>query len=182
MIIGLCGMSGTGKSSLCNELVKLGYNKVITDTTRPPREGEVDEVDYFFDTEEEFQELEDMGEFIETTSYKVASGATWRYGTTIGQLRDAGPNSVIVLNPQGVRALRNLEKSTKIVLINANKILLLSRLKSRGDNPKEIERRLAADEKDFEGIEQYADLIVKNDEKTNLRKLAKYIVKHLEQD
>lgn len=180
MIIGLCGKSGTGKSSLCNEFLKLGYNKVITDTTRPPREGEKNGVDYYFDTEEEFQEYLDMGEFIETTSYKVASGAIWKYGTTIGQLNDAGENAIIILNPDGVKAFRDQNRPIKIVLVESPEELLLTRLVARGDNEKEIKRRLAADEQDFKDIGQYADLKVKNDEKSNLKNLAKYIIKHLE--
>ena len=180
MTIGLCGKSGTGKSSLCNEFLKLGYNKVITDTTRPPREGEKNGVDYYFDTEEEFQEYLDMGEFIETTSYKVASGAIWKYGTTIGQLNDAGENAIIILNPDGVKAFRDQNRPIKIVLVESPEELLLTRLVARGDNEKEIKRRLAADEQDFKDIGQYADLKVKNDEKSNLKNLAKYIIKHLE--
>ena len=180
MIIGLCGKSGTGKSSLCNEFLKLGYNKVITDTTRPPREGEKNGVDYYFDTEEEFQEYLDMGEFIETTSYKVASGAIWKYGTTIGQLNDAGENAIIILNPDGVKAFRDQNRPIKIVLVESPEELLLTRLVARGDNEKEIKRRLTADEQDFKDIGQYVDLKVKNDEKSNLKNLAKYIIKHLE--
>lgn len=180
MIIGLCGKSGTGKSSLCNEFLKLGYNKVITDTTRPPREGEKNGVDYYFDTEEEFQEYLDMGEFIETTSYKVASGAIWKYGTTIGQLNDAGENAIIILNPDGVKAFRDQNRPIKIVLVESPEELLLTRLVTRGDNEKEIKRRLAADEQDFKDIGQYVDLKVKNNEKSNLKNLAKYIIKHLE--
>ena len=180
MIIGLCGKSGTGKSSLCNEFLKLGYSKVITDTTRPPREGEKNGVDYYFDTEEEFQEYLDMGEFIETTSYKVASGAVWKYGTTIGQLNDAGENAIIILNPDGVKAFRDQSRPIKIVLVESPEELLLTRLVARGDNEKEIKRRLAADEQDFKDIGQYVDLKVKNDEKSNLKNLAKYIIKHLE--
>lgn len=180
MIIGLCGKSGTGKSSLCNEFLKLGYNKVITDTTRPPREGEKNGVDYYFDTEEEFQEYLDMGEFIETTSYKVVSGAIWKYGTTIGQLNDAGENAIIILNPDGVKAFRDQNRPIKIVLVESPEELLLTRLVARGDNEKEIKRRLAADEQDFKDIGQYVDLKVKNNEKSNLKNLAKYIIKHLE--
>ena len=40
MLIGLCGKSGTGKSTIAKEIEALGYNRVVTDTTRPPRPGE----------------------------------------------------------------------------------------------------------------------------------------------
>lgn len=182
MRIGLCGKSGTGKDTISKELQRLGYKKIITDTTRPMRPGEENGVDYFFDTDEEFDDFEATGEFIETTSYKVANGQIWRYGTTIGQFNDSGDNSVIILNPDGVKAFRAKKIPIKIVLINTNDELLLSRLETRGDKSDEIKRRLEADKKDFKGIEQYVDLQVKNDEKSNIKKLAKYIIKHLSED
>ena len=182
MRIGLCGKSGTGKDTISKELQRLGYKKIITDTTRPMRPGEENGVDYFFDTDEEFDEFEATGEFIETTSYKVANGQIWRYGTTIGQFNDSGDNSIIILNPAGVRAFRGKNIPIKVVLVETNESLILSRLKNRGDDPKEVERRLEADKRDFADIEKYVDLKVKNDEKSNIKKLAKYIIKHLKED
>ena len=42
----ICGRSGTGKSTLEEELIGMGYGRIISCTTRPPREGEKDGVDY----------------------------------------------------------------------------------------------------------------------------------------
>lgn len=176
MLIGLCGKSGTGKSTICDEIVKLGYKKVITDTTRPPRKGEKDGVDYFFDTDEQFQEYLDMGEFIETTSYKVASGAIWKYGTTIGQLNDAGKKSIIILNPDGVKAFRKQNRPINIFLIYSTDDVILSRLKARGDKENEIKRRMAADEKDFANIEPDVDYIIFNNKDSDIKQLAEEIV------
>ena len=176
MIIGLCGKSGVGKSTICDEIVKLGYKKVVTDTTRPPREGEVNEVDYFFDTDAEFDELLDLGEFIETTSYHVATGETWRYGTTRGQLAEAEPKGVIILNPDGVKMIRELNISTKIFWVFTNKNTVLSRLKNRGDSPDEIERRMKADDEDFADIESYVDYKVFNNEGDDVSEIARCII------
>lgn len=176
MLIGLCGKSGTGKSSLVKELEKLGYRRVITDTTRPPREGEKSGVDYFFDSDDLFDELEKDGEFVETTSYIVANGEVWRYGTTRGQLLECDDNAVIVLNPDGVKAFRKQGVPIQIVLLETNEDLILNRLKKRGDDIEEIERRMAADDEDFKDINTYIDFSVFNEHGTELESLAKTII------
>ena len=180
MLIGLCGKSGSGKSTIAKEIELLGYNRVITDTTRPPRPGERHGIDYWFDSEEMWKELWDEKQFVEHTSYKVASGDVWKYGTTVGSLDDAGENAVIILNPDGVKAFKRRGISVKIVLINANKTVLLSRLEKRGDNKDEIVRRLAADDKDFKDINKYTDYKFWNDENSDVKRLAKLIVKTVE--
>ena len=178
MLIGLCGKSGTGKSTIANALINRGYNKVVTDTTRPPREGEQNGIDYWFDTDEQFDELYDEGEFIEVTSYKVANGDTWRYGTTIGQLKDAGENAVIILNPDGVKAFRKKGIPIYIWLVETNYSTLKKRLEDRGDNKKEIMRRMQADERDFKDIEKFIDNTIRNNRSTRIKDITEYIIKN----
>lgn len=180
MLIAICGKSGTGKTSVVKELECLGYKKIVTDTTRPIRKGEVNGVDYYFDTEEEFDELLTEGEFIETTSYKVATGDVWRYGTTKGALAEAPEKSVIILNPDGIKALDSVQIAHKKVLIDSNETIILSRLEKRGDLKSEIKRRMEADEKDFEGISNIVDFTVYNEKKTNLHYLANLIIRLVE--
>lgn len=185
MLIGICGKSGTGKSSLVKELENLGYKRIVTDTTRPPRKGEVNEVDYYFDSEEEFDELLEEGEFIETTSYKVASGDIWRYGTTRGAIAESKPNSVIILNPEGVKAfIEKIKplKPLKIVHLISNERVILSRLEERGDTKKEILRRMEKDNEDFEGISDLVDFEIYNEKNTDLKQLAKMVIHFCEEN
>lgn len=177
MLIGLCGKSGTGKSTIAKEIEALGYNRVVTDTTRPPRPGEEHGIDYWFDSEEMWQELWNEKQFVEHTSYKVASGDIWKYGITVGALDDAGENAVIILNPDGVKAFKRKRIPVKIVLIETDKETLLQRLELRGDNPAEAARRLAADENDFKDMHRYADLKIKNNTDNNPKDLATLIVR-----
>ena len=176
MIIGICGKSGTGKSTIAKELEKRGYQKIITDTTRPKRKGEENGVDYWFDTDEEFDEFLREGEFIETTSYKVANGETWRYGTTIGQYNEVKGNGVIVLNPSGVKAFKEKGLEIKIFLIETEEPEILSRLRKRGDNWKEVLRRMKADAEDFKNIRNYIDYAVYNNSNTNIKDLTDTII------
>lgn len=177
MLIAIVGKAGTGKSSVVKEMEKLGYKKVVTDTTRPPRKGEVDEVDYHFDSDEMFDELLEEDEFIETTSYRVHDGEIWRYGTTKGAIRECGENAVIILNPIGVRAFRKQGIPVLVASIESNEMLISLRLSKRGDFPSEIKRRIEADNKDFADIHQYVDFSVYNDKRTDLTKLAKVIIR-----
>ena len=92
----ICGRSGTGKSTLEEELIGMGYGRIISCTTRPPREGEKDGVDYYFLTKEVFLKRVENSEFIEWTSYNGNL-----YGTLKSEM--SSEDKVVVLDPNGVK-------------------------------------------------------------------------------
>ena len=143
----LCGKTCSGKDTIKRELIARGLEGVVTYTTRPPRPGEIDGVNYHFITQQDFMNKKESGFFLETTSYKVASGETWFYGTAKDSLKD---DSVIIMNPDGIKVIhRHSELKAKpvIIYIDANEKTILNRLRLRGDNPEEATRRLEADYK-----------------------------------
>ena len=152
-IITICGKTCSGKTTVLDELEKLGYKRVVTMTTRPMRPGEQEGKTYYYRTEEEFKKLMDYGFFAETTSYQVANGDTWWYGTPKEELYG---DSAIILNPDGLKALRN-KYDMLVFYLDVPDHVLLERLKKRGDNKDEARRRLAADNQDFTCIEDYID-------------------------
>lgn len=157
----LCGKSCTGKSTIIEELRKLGIKEVVSYSTRPPRPGEVDGIAYHFITKEEFFEKEKQGFFAETTSYNVASGETWHYGSAMEDLTD---DKVIIVNPHGLKQIRKMKQLNPIAFhIIASKTTILDRAKKRGDNTDEVLRRLIADDFDFEDINNYIDFAFRND-------------------
>lgn len=157
----LCGKSCTGKSTIIEELRKLGIKEVVSYSTRPPRPGEVDGIAYHFITKEEFFEKEKQGFFAETTSYNVASGETWHYGSAMEDLTD---DKVIIVNPHGLKQIRKIKHLNPIAFhIIASKTTILDRAKKRGDNTDEVLRRLTADEFDFADINNYIDFAFRND-------------------
>ena len=176
MLIGICGKSGVGKSSLVKEIEKKGFKRVVTDTTRPKRKGEVHGVDYYFDSDEDFDEYLDLGEFVETTSYDIDDEKVWRYGTSIGALDEAGDKAVIILNPSGLKAFREKNIPVTVFLLDSNKDVILARLTERGDYKGEVERRMKADDKDFADIENYIDFTVYNENGTKLDELADLVI------
>ena len=74
MLTIITGKSGAGKSTIVKELEKYGFHPVLTTTTRPKREKEIQNVDYHFVSEEEFLEKIDQNYFAEYKVYKTELG------------------------------------------------------------------------------------------------------------
>lgn len=152
----LVGKSASGKTTILNELEKLGIPRVVTMTTRPMRPGEEEGKTYYFRGEDEFKRLMHYDFFAETTSYNVANGETWYYGTPKESLYG---DKAIILNPDGLKALRN-KYDMLVFYLDVPRFELKKRLIKRGDNQIEAKRRLIADEEDFQDINDYCDWIV----------------------
>ena len=154
----IVGKSASGKSTIANVLSEdFKYKKAISATTRPIRAGEVDGEDYYFITDDKFNEMLKRGEFIEWAEYRG-----WRYGTPKSEL-DKGENTIFVLNPQGLKAFKSLGIDCISFYIETESGLRILRQLDRGDDKKEIERRYFADEKDFRYIRKYVDFVINND-------------------
>ena len=93
----LVGKMASGKDTLKKELINMGMESIVTYTTRPPRPDEINGISYHFISKEEFLQKEKQGFFAETTSYDVATGDTWYYGSALDDLTD---DKVIIVNPQ----------------------------------------------------------------------------------
>ena len=101
----VCGPSCIGKDTLVKELEKLGWWKLRSYTTRPPRASEG--IDYIFVNDVTWEYTEDHNPFFEETHYLQEDGQIWKYGTTIAQWEDMvkNPRSVAILNPSGIYQL-----------------------------------------------------------------------------
>lgn len=151
-LIAIMGEAGSGKDSIMQGVLKQApqLHEVISYTTRPKREKEVDGVNYHFISPNEFAEKVLFNEMIECTTFN-----DWFYGTGYGCL-DENKINIGVFNPAGVDALcyRNDVKAV-IYYIQASAKTRLIRQLNREDNPdiEEILRRYKADQIDFDGIE-----------------------------
>ena len=67
LLLILAGPAGSGKSTLCDRLVdqNIGFSRVVTTTTRAPREGEINGIDYHFFSHEDFDTRIQKEEFLE---------------------------------------------------------------------------------------------------------------------
>jgi guanylate kinase len=171
----LIGRTCSGKDTILKEITKLGLKPIVSYTTRPMRDGEVEGINYHYIDKSQFRRLKLQGFFAETTSYNVATGATWYYGSA---KKDMNDDAIVILNPEGLRALKE-NKDLNIVsfLVTAKDETLRERLAKRGDNPEEAERRLKADAEDFSGIEDLVDYTFANDTGSNIGELSQRIYK-----
>lgn len=167
----IVGKTCSGKTSIVKELVNRGYEQIVTCTTRPIREGEVEDVTYHYLSDEEFQKGIKNGDFIEYTSYNVASGETWYYGT---RKSDLVPGKIIILNPAGLKTLKNscVDFPYSVIYINSSDDVIRRRLTERGDNPDEARRRIQADMSDFANIYALANYTITNNDNVSIKRLA----------
>lgn len=169
MIIILVGELASGKTTLAKSLTKAGYKRIVTYTTRPPRKGEVHGKDYYFLSNEEFNDYVDRGIFAETAEYNTAEGL-WRYGSS--KFSYVTPDdSVIILNPIGVKKILEIDdikknrKNLMIAYLDYPEEIRTERALKRGDSPEEITRRIIQDKpifQDFVNSKEY-DYRLKND-------------------
>lgn len=155
MII-LLGESSSGKSSIEKLMVeKYGYNKVVSYTTRQPRENEVDGVDYHFISVYEFNKLEAQGFFAETAKYNG-----WYYGTA---KEDCTDDKVAVLTPHGMRQIKKIDGINVVSFyISVPRRDRLIKILQRGDDIEEAYRRNLSDVGQFDGIEDEVDYKICN--------------------
>ena len=169
MSICLIGKSCSGKDTVLKELLKLGYEKVVTYTTRPKRSDEINGVSYNFISDEEFFYMTVTEKFAEWREYKTNNGV-WYYGSTIESFKNSN-KKVVILTPEGCDNLRKkffyLNNIVTIYLSASNKVIkkrMKQRIKQSGEDKKELKRRYRADKKDFQFVK--ADYVIDTSDKT----------------
>ena len=172
----LMGKTASGKNLVRDQLVeKCNFSPIITYTTRPMRKGEKQDVTYHFISTDEFIEKINNGFFAEWKKYDTEQGI-WHYGTALDDCMNASDKDVIILTPDGVRDLKNNDVNLIVVYLYSNLKTIRHRLKFRGDDEKEVERRISSDIKDFKDAEMLADRIIYNNLNDNIDSVVKNIV------
>jgi len=164
LLIVVSGPSGAGKGTVMNKLIAGGdYALSVSATTRSPREGEQDGINYFFKTREEFEKMIADNEFLE---YAEFCGNY--YGTPlsyVNQKLDEGKNVILEIEVKG--AFQVKEKCPEAVLIflaPPSMKELEERLVGRGtESPEVIAERLARAMEELDLIDDY-DYVVINDD------------------
>lgn len=149
MVTVIVGRMGSGKTTLAKKMEELGWKRMVTYTSRPPREGEKFGEDYYFLSTKDFETLIDADYFAEVTMYQVTEDEGWYYGSAKHAYSDKD-NVVVVLNPSGVYQLRKKGLNIRVIWLDPDSDLCLHRVIVRGDDKKEIARRFNEDDKDFE--------------------------------
>ncbi len=169
--------SGAGKTTLCHEVrplvPSLFYS--ISCTTRTPRPGEVDGIDFHFVSEPEFLAMRERDEFAE---WAMVHGH--HYGTPARPLESAlsrGEDVLLDIDTQGARHLRERYPEGVTVFIMAPSLAdLEARLRERkSDAPGEIARRLGQARAEMAQWREYDYLIINKDVKEAVERLATII-------
>ena len=140
-LVVVAGPSGVGKSTIVRELLARDPQiwLSVSVTTRKPRPGEIDGVDYTFVSNEEFDHLIDSGGLLEWASY-----AGNRYGTpaeAVARMRAQGRPVILEIEVQGARAVRERAPDAFLVFIAPpDRETLQARLVGRGTESPEILR------------------------------------------
>ena len=160
----LSSPSGVGKTTLTKKIQQKyqSFKISVSNTTRKPRSNEVDGVDYFFISKEEFMRLVSEGKF-----YEYAKIFENYYGTLKKNADDIIKSNDIIfdIDWQGTKQLSKFKNLNliKIYLITKNKEELKNRLINRNQNtPKEVEKRFKAFDDDIKHWNDY-DYIIIND-------------------
>lgn len=168
-IFAICAPSGTGKTTLCRAICaranpndQIGQirriERCVSHTTRLPRPGEQDGIDYHFTSREQFEELRKSGGMLEHAEY-----AGNLYGisrTAMRSVLDQGRNALLDVEIQGAKQLRTMSRqlAESVVLIflkPPSREELLRRLESRGtEDPQALQWRIQQMDREIQASRQ----------------------------
>jgi guanylate kinase len=149
-----------------------GLELAVSATTRSPREGERNGVDYHFLSGEDFDRRVAAGEFVEHAQY-----AGNRYGTLRSELDRPASGIVLEIDVQGARQVRDALPEAKLIFIEPPSLgALEERLRGRAaDSPEQIERRLSVARTELAAAEEFDHRVVNDDLERALQELSKLI-------
>jgi guanylate kinase len=157
--------SGTGKTTVCRAVVQrdpqLRFS--VSHTTRPPRAGERDGVDYHFVSAKDFLRLVEGGTFLEHAEYNGRL-----YGTSavaLQELLDAGWDVLIEIEVQGAAQIRERRRDARFVFLLPPSLDVLEEwLRSRGtDDDEAVAKRLALADREVAAAELFDYAVVNDD-------------------
>lgn len=164
LLIVISGFSGAGKSCITKKLISdYGYSYSVSATTRGPRTGEQNGVDYFFISKDEFEEMIGKGELLEYNSY-VGN----YYGTPkayVLQQLDAGRDVILEIDVNGAAQVKKAYPDAVTIFVTTEDAFeLKKRLSGRGTESAEVVRqRLGRAIEETESVKDYDFMMINDD-------------------
>jgi guanylate kinase len=179
LLVLISAPSGGGKTTLCQQLLvaRPDMTRAITCTTRPPRAGEKNEVDYYFLDAESFLKRVQAGNFLEHATVFGNSYGTQK-SEVVNILRQ-GKDVLLNVDVQGAAAIRarshedpELKRSLITIFLTPPSIATLeARLKKRGtDSPTVIQKRLSVARQEISQWKNFDYLIISDTIQEDLRR------------
>lgn len=166
MLVVLSGPAGSGKDTVISELFKSDFDitKSVSMTTRKPRDGETDGIDYMFVSEDDFLDAVENGELLEYARYGVNY-----YGTPKGPVDkwlEDGHIVILKIDVEGAGNIRKIYPDTVSIFIMPPSMQILEkRLRDRGSEDEEdVLRRLKIAFNEIERCRNEYDYVVINDD------------------
>ena len=162
LLIVISGPSGAGKDSVIDEMKvrQVPFHFVVTATTRPPRAGEIDGVDYIFVSPDKFAEMIQNDELLEYS---------WVYDAFKGvpkeQVRQAlasGKDVVMRVDVQGAAKIRQISPGALLIFLTAeNEEDLIRRLKQRRtETPEQFDLRIKTARGELERMDEFDYVVI----------------------
>lgn len=182
LLIILSGPSGVGKGTVRDFFMKekdLNLTYSISMTTRSPRNGEVDGVDYIFTNKEHFEEAIAKGDLLEWAEF-VGN----YYGTPLSQvekLRNEGKNVLLEIEVQGAQQVADkVPDCISIFMIPPCMEELENRIRGRSTEAEEIiQERLAKAEKEMKLLKNYKYVVCNDDPELAAQYIGLIIKRHM---
>ncbi len=178
LLVVVSGPAGSGKSTLVERFISanpVSARRAITATTRAPRPGEVNEVDYHFLTREEFTSMAAEGGFLEYTEFNGNLYGTPRH--PLDRELAKGGVVLLVIDVDGAESVKFFFPDAIFVfIIPPTPNVLRQRLEKRGTESREdIERRLGIANTEMQRLGEYDFLIINDNIETATHDLAAVI-------
>lgn len=156
----LTGKTASGKDTIISKLLSRlsGLKKVMTTTSRTPRIGEKNGVDYNFISREDFKQKIERNDFIEYVEY----GGNF-YGTEKSELAESDKGLIWRIDPSRAGKIREqIEAPLLVIYLTVPDSVVIERLERRGFSKEEIEKRMKEDKKFWEEYKNNYDFVVEN--------------------
>lgn len=164
LLVVLLGGTGSGKDTILNNLLEIcpEADRLVYNTTRPQRDGEVDGVTYHFKTPEQFASDITSGDIIECRGYAVAGGSSWYYYTKREDLNVDSKYIITQMSADQLNAVKyRIPEDMQIlpVFLNIAKYIRKQRIAARGTEiTDELNRRLNEEQIELNRLSLEADI------------------------
>lgn len=178
-LIIISGTTCAGKGTVIKELLKRNTNLAlsISYTSRSMRKGETNGKDYYFISQEEFEEKIEKNEFLE---YALVHNSNY-YGTPkkeIKEMLDTGKDVILEIEVQGAQKVKELLPETILIFIMAPSMeIVKERIKARGtENNQQIIKRFQTAYKEINEIPKYNYIVINDEVETAVKKIEAILI------